>query len=128
MKAKYIKGGWTMSKVLKRFLEYVKIETTSDANSDTSPSTEGQLEFARKLGRVKRFRSWRCILDDGYVMATLPSNIDKKVPTIDLSPIWTLAQICPKGCKPKIVENYDGGDIVLRRKKYNIICFRISRA
>lgn len=112
-----------MSKVLKRFLEYVKIETTSDANSDTSPSTEGQLEFARKLvEELKDLGLEDVSLDDkGYVMATLPSNIDKKVPTIGfIAHMDTSPDMSGKDVKPKIVENYDGGDIVLNEEK-NII-------
>lgn len=109
-----------MSKVLKRFLEYVKIETTSDANSDTSPSTEGQLEFARKLvEELKDLGLEDVSLDDkGYVMATLPSNIDKKVPTIGfIAHMDTSPDMSGKDVKPKIVENYDGGDIVLNEEK-----------
>ena len=112
-----------MSKVLKRFLEYVKIETTSDANSDTSPSTEGQLEFARKLvEELKDLGLEDVSLDDkGYVMATLPSNIDKKVPTIGfIAHMDTSPDMSGKDVKPKIVENYDGKDIVLNEEK-NII-------
>lgn len=112
-----------MSKVLNRFLKYVKIETTSDENSNTVPSTKNQLEFAKELAEeLKSLGLQDVTVDDkAYVMATLPSNIEENVPTIGfIAHMDTSPDISGKDVKPKIVENYDGQDIVLNEEK-NII-------
>jgi len=101
----------------------VTIDTESDPNSTTTPSTKKQLVLAKKLfNELKQIGLSDVSIDkNGYVMATLPSNIKKKVPTIgfishfDTSPDFTGANV-----KPQIVKNYNGGDIVLNKKK-NII-------
>ncbi len=112
-----------MSKVLKRFLEYVKIETTSDPNSDTVPSTRSQLAFADRLAEeLKDLGLEDVSVDDkAYVMATLPANMDKKVPTIGfIAHMDTSPDMSGKDVKAKMVENYDGKDILLNEEK-NII-------
>lgn len=72
-----------MSKVVERFLKYVKYHTTSDENSNTFPSTEGQLIFARELAKeLKELGLSEVEVDEnGYVTALLPANTDKKIPT-----------------------------------------------
>lgn len=110
--------------IIKRFISYVTIDTESDSESDTTPSTEKQWNLANKL--VEELKSIGMsdvtIDDNAYVMATLPSNIDKVVPVIgfvshfDTSPDFTGANV-----KPKIIENYDGGDIVLNEKENTIL-------
>ncbi|NLX61325.1 MAG: peptidase T [Tissierellia bacterium] len=112
-----------MSKVLERFLEYVKIETTSDPNSDTVPSTRSQLAFANRLAEeLKDLGLEDVSVDDkAYVMATLPANMDKKVPTIGfIAHMDTSPDMSGKDVKAKMVENYDGKDILLNEEK-NII-------
>ncbi len=112
-----------MSKVLNRFLKYVKFETTSNEKSQTTPSTENQLEFAKVLGdELKQLGLEDVSVDDnGYVMATLPSNIEKEVPTIGfIAHMDTSPDMSGKDVKPNIVEDYDGKDIVLN-KENNII-------
>ncbi len=112
-----------MQNILNRFISYVTIDTESDPNSTTTPSTKKQLVLAKKLfNELKQIGLSDVSIDkNGYVMATLPSNIKKKVPTIgfishfDTSPDFTGANV-----KPQIVKNYNGGDIVLNKKK-NII-------
>ncbi len=109
--------------VLERFLKYISVDTQSDDSSVTTPSTKKQLELAKILHDELQSLGLKDVsLDDkGYIMATLPSNIEKKVPVIgfiahmDTSPDMSGANI-----KPKFVENYDGGDIVLNAEK-NII-------
>ena len=112
-----------MQNIIDRFLSYVTIDTESDASSTTTPSTKKQLDLANLL--VKELNtiglSDVTIDENGYVMGTLPSNVDHEVPTIgfvshyDTSPDFT-----GKDVKPQIISNYDGGDIVLNAEK-NII-------
>ena len=112
-----------MQNIIDRFISYVIIDTESDANSPTTPSTKKQLDLANLL--VKELNTIGLtevtIDENGYVMGTLPSNVDHEVPTIgfvshyDTSPDFT-----GKDVKPQIIENYDGGDIVLN-KEQNII-------
>ncbi len=105
-----------MSKVVERFIKYVKFDTKADDASETVPSTQGQLVLAKELGKEleQLGLSDVSVDENGYVMATLPSNIDKKVPTIgfiahmDTSPDMSGANV-----KPRFVENYDGKDIKL---------------
>ena len=112
-----------MQNIIDRFISYVTIDTESDPNSDTTPSTEKQWNLANKL--VEELRSIGMedvtIDDNAYIMATLPSNVKHKVPTIgfishfDTSPDFTGANV-----KPQIVKKYDGKDIILNKKE-NII-------
>lgn len=112
-----------MQHIIDRFISYVTIDTESDANSPTTPSTKKQLVLAKLL--VKELKDIGLIevtIDkNGYVMGTLPSNVDHEVPTIgfvshyDTSPDFT-----GKDVQPQIIPNYDGKDIVLN-KEQNII-------
>lgn len=112
-----------MSKVVERFLNYVKYDTKSDEESSTVPSTKGQLVLSKVI--VKELENMGLsdisLDQNGYVMASLPSNINKDVPVIgfiahmDTSPDMNGANV-----NPKIVENYDGGEIVLNDEQ-NII-------
>lgn len=109
-----------MSNVIKKFLQYVKIETTSDENSETVPSTKTQLEFAKFLGKELEELGLEDVSvdDNGYVMATLSSNMDKEVSTIGfIAHMDTSPDISGKDVNPKIIENYDGKDIVLNEEK-----------
>jgi tripeptide aminopeptidase len=103
-----------MTDVLDRFLRYVKIDTQSAHHSETYPSTLKQLDLSRLLVEEMRELNQEDVkLDDfGYVTATLPSNVAIRPPPSASSPggyqpcrIW-------EGCKTRLVENYDGGDIV----------------
>ncbi|BFM44176.1 peptidase T [Flavobacterium sp. CFS9] len=112
-----------MQHIIDRFVSYVTIDTESDPNSKTTPSTEKQWNLANKLvEELKTIGLSDVTIDDkAYIMATLPSNVDHEVPTIgfvshfDTSPDFSGANV-----KPQIVENYDGKDIVLNAEK-NII-------
>ena len=109
--------------ILERFLSYVKIDTESDPNSDTTPSTDKQWKLANKLAKeLEAIGLSEVRIDDyAYVMGTLPSNVKHKVPAIgfishfDTSPDFTAANV-----KPQIIENYDGKDIVLNAEE-NIV-------
>ena len=105
-----------MQQLMDRFLRYVKIDTQSDPTSETTPSTEKQWDLAYKLvEELKEIGMKEVTIDDNaYIMATLPSNTDKKVATIGfISHFDTTPDFSGTNVKPKIVENYDGGDIVL---------------
>ncbi|WP_119789675.1 peptidase T [Flavobacterium anhuiense] len=112
-----------MQHIIDRFISYVTIDTESDPNSQTTPSTQKQWNIANKLvDELKTIGLEDVTIDDkAYIMATLPSNVDHEVPTIgfvshfDTSPDFSGANV-----KPQIVENYDGKDIVLNAEK-NIV-------
>ena len=112
-----------METIINRFLRYVKIDTQSDPNSDTTPSTEKQWNLATELAHeLERIGLQEVSIDDNaYIMATLPSNVDKKVPVIGfISHFDTTPDFSGTDVKPQIIENYDGQDIVLN-KEQNII-------
>lgn len=112
-----------MSRVMNRFLRYIKFETTSDESSNTIPSSKKQLEFAKILGAELEEIGLKDVSvdDNGYVMATLPSNMEKKVPTIGfIAHMDTSPDMSGKNVEPKIIKDYDGNNIVLNEEK-NII-------
>ncbi|HEY0047167.1 MAG TPA: peptidase T [Flavobacterium sp.] len=112
-----------MQHIIDRFIGYVTIDTESDASSETTPSTRKQLVLANKLvDELKLIGMTEVTIDEnGYVMATLPSNVGDDVPVIgfishyDTTPDFTGANV-----KPQIVPNYDGKDIVLNAEQ-NIV-------
>jgi len=112
-----------MQHIIDRFIGYVKIDTESDPNSPTTPSTKKQLVLANLLVKeLKEIGMKEVTIDkNGYVMATLPSNVKEKVPTIGfVSHYDTTPDFTGLNVNPQIVKNYDGGDIVLN-KKQNIV-------
>ena len=102
-----------------RFLKYVTFDTQSDENTGVTPSTAKQMVFAKYLQQeLQELGLEEISLDEnGYLFATLPANVDRPVPVIgfiahmDTSPDMSGANV-----KPRIVENYDGTDIVLCSK------------
>jgi tripeptide aminopeptidase len=112
-----------MQHIIDRFLSYIIIDTESDANSSTTPSTKKQLVLANLLvEELHKIGMTEVTIDEnGYVMGTLPSNVSYEVPTIgfvshyDTSPDFT-----GKGVTPQIIKNYDGGDIILNAEQ-NIV-------
>lgn len=109
--------------LLERFLKYVSIHTTSDENTGLVPSTPQQMEFAKILAEELKDMGMQDVSLDkkGYLMATLPSNIDKDVPTVGfISHLDTSPDMSGKNVKPRIMENYDGNDIILNEKE-NIV-------
>ncbi len=112
-----------MQHIIDRFISYVTVDTESDANSDTTPSTAKQWDLAHKLvAELKAIGLTEVTIDDNaYIMATVPSNVDHDVPVIgfishfDTSPDFSGANV-----KPQIVSNYDGGDIILNAEQ-NIV-------
>ena len=113
-----------MRNFIDRFIEYVGYATTSDENTGMTPSTPGQMVFAKQL--VKELTSLGLeevsVDDNGYVMATLPSNCSEKIPTIGfIAHLDTAPDLSGKHVKPRIVKNYDGGDIFLDEEKQYIL-------
>ena len=99
-----------------RFLEYVAFCTTSDENTGLTPSTPGQMVFARYLvDELKNIGLADAAVDEnGYVFATLPATTDAPKPTIGfIAHMDTSPDMSGKHIQPRIVSNYDGGDIVL---------------
>lgn len=112
-----------MSKVVEKFLRYVKFETRSDENTGKTPSTEGQMVLAKELGKELKLMGMKEVFVDenGYVMATLPSNLNKSVPTIGfIAHMDTSPDMSGKDVNPQVVEDYKGGDIILN-KDLNIV-------
>jgi peptidase T len=103
--------------LLPRFLKYVKTETRSDATSTTTPSTQTQVEFAQVLKaelEALGLSDVHYITENGFVVATLPANTEKEVPSIGFIAHMDTADFNAVNVNPQIVENYDGAsDIVL---------------
>jgi tripeptide aminopeptidase len=111
------------TEIMSRFISYAQVETQSDESSETCPSTPGQLTLARMLvEELKAIGMQEITMDsNGYVMATLPANTDKEIPTIGfLAHMDTATDFTGAGVKPQIIEQYDGQDIVLN-KALNIV-------
>lgn len=109
--------------VSERLLKYVTFHTEADENSGVTPSTPGQRVFAEYLKKeLEDLGLVDITLDENsYLFATLPSNIDKEVPTVGfISHLDTSPDMTGKDVKPRVVENYDGKDIILCNKE-NIV-------
>ena len=112
-----------MQTIIDRFISYVTIDTESDSDSKTTPSTQKQWDLAHKLvADLKAIGMQDVTIDDkAYIMATLPSNVAHEVPTIGfISHIDTSPDFAGANVKPQVIKNYDGKDIVLNAEK-NII-------
>ncbi|MDE6008738.1 MAG: peptidase T [Muribaculaceae bacterium] len=106
--------------VTERFLSYVGFDTQSDELTNMTPSTPGQMIFAQYLKeRLEEMGLEEISLDDnGYLMATLPSNCDKEIPVVGfIAHLDTSPDMSGKHVKPRIVSNYDGKDIILNKEK-----------
>lgn len=103
--------------LVERFIKYAKINTRSDESSQTVPSTQSQVDFAKNilvpdlleigLDEVEYNES------NGFVTATLPANTNKEVPTVGFIAHYDTADFNAENINPQFVENYDGKDIVL---------------
>lgn len=110
--------------LVERFLKYAKINTRSDETSNTIPTTQSQKDFAKNVLLPDLVAIG---LEDveyneknGFVTATLPSNIDKEVPTVGFIAHYDTADFNAEGINPQIIENYDGEDIILNEAE-NIV-------
>ncbi|HEY5575689.1 MAG TPA: peptidase T [Clostridiaceae bacterium] len=112
------------SKVVEKFIKYVKLETSSKEESTTVPSTGGQLVLGKELAKELETIGLKevSVDENGYIMATLPSNTDKQVPVLGfIAHMDTSPEISGADVKPQFVENYDGEDIVLNEEKKIIL-------
>ncbi|GGN58999.1 peptidase T [Oceanobacillus indicireducens] len=105
--------------LIERLTTYAKIDTQSNENSTTIPTTKGQLELVDVLIREMKAIGLEDVEADenGYLMGTLPSNTDKDVPTIGfLAHLDTSTDFTGKNVNPQIIENFDGNDITLNKE------------
>jgi len=110
--------------ITQRFLKYVSFHTTSDENSGLTPSTPGQMVFSKYLAEeLAAIGMKETSLDNnGYLMATLPANCDKDVPTIGfIAHVDTSPEMSGENIQARIVENYDGKDILLNKKEQIVL-------
>lgn len=109
-----------MENLVDRFLKYVSFDTQSDELTNMTPSTPGQMVFAKYLKEeLKGLGLEEITLDDyGYLMATLPSNSKKRLPTVGfIAHLDTSPDMSGKNVKPRIVKNYQGAKITLNEKE-----------
>jgi len=107
-----------METLLERFVRYCKINTRSDEKSPTIPSTQSQIEFGKMLKNELIELGLSEVehnLKNGFVTATLPSNIDYSVDTIGFIAHFDTADFNSENIQPQIIENYDGTNIVLNQ-------------
>ncbi|HMC00565.1 MAG TPA: peptidase T [Flavobacteriaceae bacterium] len=112
-----------MQNIIDRFIGYATVDTTSDPESNTTPSTKKQWNLANKLAEeLKTIGMSNVTIDENaYIMATLPSNVEHDVPTIGfISHFDTSPDYSGTNVRPQIIENYDGKDIVLNEAE-NIV-------
>ena len=105
-----------MEKILDRFLRYVAVDTQSNEESESQPSEAKELNLLRMLRDELQALGVDATLDEwGYVMATIPSNIDKKVPAVGfIAHVDTAPDASGANVKPQIIPDYDGADIPLK--------------
>ena len=105
-----------MEKILDRFLRYVAVDTQSNEESESQPSTEKQWNLLRMLCAELNAMGVEATLDEfGYVMGSIPSNVDKEVPAIGfIAHVDTAPDASGADVKPQIIPDYDGGEIPLK--------------
>ena len=106
-----------------RFIKYVKIDTRSDETSQTVPSTKSQIEFAYILKADLEEMGLTEVEyneENGFLTATLESNLDRDVPTVGFIAHMDTADFPSENIQPQFVENYDGKDILLSQEE-NIV-------
>ena len=106
------------NEIKERFFRYIKIDTQSDENSETFPSTKKQYDLLNLLNKELKEMGLKSDIDEhGYVMATLPANTDKKIPVIGfISHVDTSPDMSGENVNPLVWENYDGGDITINKE------------
>lgn len=109
-----------MEKIIDRFLRYVAFDTASNPDSQSQPSTNKQFALLEQLRKELQDMGVEQVEVDknGYLMATIPSNIDKDIPAVGfISHVDTSPDAPGCGIRPRIVENYDGRTIILNEAK-----------
>ena len=105
-----------MEKILDRFLRYVSVDTQSNEESESQPSATKELDLLRMLCRELQEMGVEASLDEyGYVMGSIPSNIDEEVPAVGfIAHVDTAPDAPGVNVKPQIIKDYDGGEIPLK--------------
>ena len=105
-----------MEKILDRFLRYVSVDTQSNEESETQPSAAKEWNLLKMLEAELKALGVEVTLDEyGYVMASIPSNLNKEVPAVGfIAHVDTAPDASGADVKPQIIENYDGGAIDLK--------------
>ena len=105
-----------MEQLIDRFLRYVSVDTQSNPESESQPSTAKELDLLKMLKDELEAMGVEAELDEyGYVMATIPSNCGKDVPAVGfIAHVDTAPDASGKDIKPQIIKDYDGGDIALK--------------
>ena len=105
-----------MEQLIDRFLRYVSVDTQSNPESESQPSTAKELDLLKMLRDELEAMGVEAKLDEyGYVMATIPSNCGKDVPAVGfIAHVDTAPDASGKDIKPQIIKDYDGGDIALK--------------
>ena len=110
--------------VIDRFLKYVTFDTQSDESTGVTPSTAKQMVFAQYLKtELEELGLEDISLDEnGYLFATLPANVEREIPTIGfIAHMDTSPDMSGENVSPRIVEKYEGGDIVLSEADHIIL-------
>ncbi|NDW10621.1 peptidase T [Dysgonomonas sp. 520] len=113
-----------MVTLIDRFIKYVKFDTESNPETGVTPSTPGQMVLAKELEKeLKEMGLEDITLDEkAYLMATLPANTDKPIPTIGfIAHLDTSCDLTGKNVNPRIVQNYDGKPIILNEEQKIIL-------
>jgi tripeptide aminopeptidase len=116
-----------MEKLKERFIRYAKINTRSDESSTTIPTTQAQVEFAEMLTKELKEIGLSEVVhnrDNGFVTATLPSNVEYAVNTIGFIAHFDTADFNSENIQPQVIEKYDGNDIYLNKE--NDIVMKVS--
>ena len=105
-----------MENILDRFLRYVAVDTQSNEESEAQPSEAKELDLLRMLRDELLAMGIEATLDEyGYVMASIPSNVEEKVPAVGfIAHVDTAPDASGKDIKPQIISNYDGSPIALK--------------
>lgn len=110
--------------LVNRFLRYVRIDTQSAEDAGVTPSTSGQMEFVKMLrDELEAMGLEEITLDEhGYLFATLPANTTRTLPTIGfIAHVDTSPDVSGKNVNPRVVENYNGTDIVLSAEDHTVL-------
>ena len=106
--------------LVERFLDYISYDTQSDEETNMTPSTPGQMVFVKHLrDELEKMGLEEITLDEnGYLMASLPSNTEKEIPVIGfIAHVDTAPDMSGKHVNPRIVKAYDGNDIILNKEQ-----------
>lgn len=116
-----------MEPIVERFLRYIAIDTQSDENATTQPSTTKQLDLQQLLLRELTEMGIAATLDQyGYLMASIPANAEGNMPPIGfIAHVDTSPDCSGKNIKPQIISNYTGGDIVLNKDRNIVLSEKI---